>query len=150
MSKRDRKKENNSDELSTQGSSEKNQVASKTDLSLAVDIRGVSVPMTVVVDAAKKRLGLTDESWEEADQQKLIDEELLLARGQVPQVQPSEVELSGDQVQVTVPKAFNLRLGKDLLRIPAGIQMVSSTIANHKYAKANGMKPYSPEPITKS
>ncbi len=51
-----------------------------------------------------------------------------------------------DTVTVTVPKAFKLRLDHNTeLKFDAGIQEMDPKVANHWFAKANGVEIYQPK-----
>jgi len=53
---------------------------------------------------------------------------------------------SGDTVTVTVPKAFKLRLDHNTeLKFEAGIQEMDPKVAEHWFAKANGVEVYQPK-----
>lgn len=78
----------------------------------------------------------------------VFEEELKVEVGNVSDLIHEEVkpefipELKVEEkVIVTVPKAFKLRLdSNEVLEFRPGVQKVAKDIANHWYAKANGMK----------
>lgn len=120
---------------------------------VSYEIIGAVITQDKLIGAVKGRNKLTDEQWggmRASAQEDLINLELNFARNQVPPPSQASVVLSGETVQVNVPKPFKLRLDNNhVLDVSAGVQHVSRTIAEHPYARANGVRHHAPAPVKK-
>lgn len=62
-----------------------------------------------------------------------------------PNLPEGSLEIAGEEVTVTVPKGFKLQFDYNiLLDIKAGVQPMKRAVAEHWYAKANGVTIYNP------